>query len=111
MADTKRHVLVCNNVDCRARGSDAVREALCARVAAGEVTNVEVTAYPCFGGCDFGPNVVIYPDKCFYSGVSEGDVPEIVAQLQGGPPVTRLTGKVDPMTEELIFELLDAGLV
>jgi (2Fe-2S) ferredoxin len=111
MPDAQRHVLVCNNVDCRARGSDAIREALCARVAAGELGDVRVTAYPCFGGCDFGPNVVIYPDKCFYSGVTLADVPDIVAQLQGGPPVTRLTGQVDPTIEELIFELLDAGLV
>ena len=111
MSVGKRHVLVCNNVDCRARGSDAVREAISARVASGEVGDVQVTAYPCFGGCDFGPNVVVYPDKCFYSGVTVADVPEIIAQLQGGPPVARLTGKVDPTTEELIFGLLDAGLI
>ena len=111
MADAEQHVLVCNNVDCRARGSDKVFEALQARVAAGEVGGADVKQYPCFGGCDFGPNVVMYPTKAFYSGVTVDDVPDLVAQLNGGPAVERLQGQVDPMTEELIFELLDAGLV
>lgn len=109
MAET--HVLVCNNVDCRARGSDKVRDALAARVDAGEAPGVEVKSYPCFGGCDYGPNVVVYPAKAFYSGVTPDDVPDILGHLNGGAPVERLQGKVDEMTEELIFELLDAGLV
>jgi len=111
MADDKRHVLVCTNVDCLARGSQAVLEAMRERVEGAGPADVEVSSYCCFGGCDYGPNVVLYPAKVFYSGVKPADVDPIVAQLEGGPVIDRLTGKVDDMTQELIFELLDAGLV
>jgi (2Fe-2S) ferredoxin len=54
---------------------------------------------------------VLYPTKVFYSGVTPDDVGPILDHLKGGEKVERLTGKVDEMTEELIFELLDAGLI
>jgi (2Fe-2S) ferredoxin len=113
MADnSKQHVLVCNNVDCLGRGGQKVFEALRDHVAAaGLADRVEVTQYPCFGGCDYGPNVVVFPAKAFYSGVKPTDVAEIAAHASGGPRVERLTGQVDPQVEELIFDLLDAGLL
>jgi (2Fe-2S) ferredoxin len=111
MADDKLHVLACNNVDCMRRGGQAVYEALRDRVAAVAPDAAEVTQYPCFGGCEYGPNVVVYPAKHFYSGVRPEDVEDIVTQLQSGAPVDRLVGLVDPQIEELIFELLDAGLL
>jgi (2Fe-2S) ferredoxin len=111
MADDKRHILVCINVDCKGRGSEKVLAAVNEKVEALGADDIGVTAYPCFGGCDFGPNVVLYPTKVFYSGVTPDDVDDILAHLRGGEKVERLTGKVDEMTEELIFELLDAGLI
>ena len=109
MAEGKRNILVCINVDCKRRGSEAVLEEFRTQTAGAE--DIEITAYPCFGGCEYGPNVVLHPLKTFYSGVTAADVPAIRAHLDGGPPVERLTGQVDAMTEELIFELLDAGLM
>jgi NADH:ubiquinone oxidoreductase subunit E len=109
--DDKRHILVCINVDCKGRGSEAVLAEVRKQVEANGGEQVEVTAYPCFGGCDFGPNVVLYPNKIFCSGVKPDDVAAIMAASAGEGSVEHLTGKVDPMTEELIFELLDAGLV
>ena len=111
MAGANRHVLVCTNVDCLGRGSQAVLDELSTRVAAAEATDVDVASYCCFGGCDYGPNVVLYPAKAFYSGVKPQDVDEIMAHLNGDARVDRLTGKVDSAVEELIFELLDADLL
>jgi (2Fe-2S) ferredoxin len=112
MADDKQHVLVCNNVDCMGRGGQAVFEALRDRVAAdGLADSVDVTQYPCFGGCDYGPNVVVFPSKAFYSVVKPPDVGDIAAYAGGGLRVERLSGQVDPQIEELIFDLLDAGLL
>jgi (2Fe-2S) ferredoxin len=111
MADDQQHVLVCNNVDCLRRGGQPVFEALRDRVAAATPAVAEVTQYPCFGGCESGPNVVVYPAKHFYSGVKPQDADDIVAQLPSGAAVDRLIGQVDPQIEELIFELLDAGLL
>lgn len=109
-AETPCHVLVCANVDCQARGSEGILAALQERVVENELSHVTVKSYLCFGGCQQGPNIVLYPQRTWYAGVERGDVDEIIKHLQGGPVVTRLTGKVDLPTEELIFQLLDAGL-
>ena len=104
------HVLVCTNVDCQARGAEEVLAALQQCVAEEGLSEVTVKPYLCFGGCQQGPNIVIYPQRIWYAGAKKEDVSDIVKYLQGGPTVTRLTGKVDSQTEELIFQLLDSGL-
>ena len=74
------------------------------------LTDVEVKSYLCFGGCAHGPNLVVYPQKVWYAGVSQSDAGEILDSVQSGGTVTRLTGKVDKETQELIYQLLDTGL-
>ena len=70
---------------------------------------VRVRRYPCFGGCESGINITIFPDRIFYSHVKEEDVPEIVDHVLGeGKPVDRLTGHVEPDVEEIIWEMLDS---
>jgi (2Fe-2S) ferredoxin len=72
--------------------------------------NIHVKEYMCFGACERGPNIVVYPAKVFYSGVQYSDLEEIADHARGGPPVERLTGHVDPALSDLIYQLLDAGL-
>jgi sirohydrochlorin cobaltochelatase len=111
MADAKRYVFVCTNVDCKVRGADKVFERLQKRLEGNGCPNVEVRSYMCFGGCHEGPNVVIYPDKVWYSGVQEKDADTIVDRhLKQGETITLLTGKVKKDLEELIFQLLDSGI-
>ena len=71
--------------------------------------DAEVKPYICFGGCDFGPNIVIHPQKNWYAGVKKEDLPEIVNSLAGGPPVTRLD-TIDGSLKEIVYQLLDAGV-
>jgi (2Fe-2S) ferredoxin len=106
MADT--WVLVCQNVDCKGRGGDEILEQLSESLKDQE--GVHVREYMCFGACERGPNIVVYPARVFYSGVQQSDVGEIAAHAKGGPPVERLTRGVDPAAQELIYQLLDAGL-
>ena len=40
--------------------------------------------------CDMGPNIVVYPEGIIYSGVQVSDIKDIIAHLEGGPPVERL---------------------
>ena len=75
---------------------------------AAKAIDAEVKAYICFGGCDFGPNVVVHPQKNWYAGVKPEDLPEIVESLAGGPPVTRLD-TIDPTLKEIVYSLLDTG--
>jgi (2Fe-2S) ferredoxin len=71
--------------------------------------DAEVKPYICFGGCDFGPNVVVHPQKNWYAGVKPEDLPEIVESLAGGPAVARLD-TIDPSLKEIVFSLLDTGV-
>ena len=52
---------------------------------------VQVIKTGCFGLCALGPVVVVYPEGCFYSHVTEADIPEIVEEhILKGRIVTRL---------------------
>jgi (2Fe-2S) ferredoxin len=111
MQSGKRLVYVCEGGDCSERGSIDLHGEL------GEMLNGRGLAadnrlrkYPCFGGCEHGINVVLFPDKVFYSNVETSDLPEIVEHLAGlGPPVARLTGKVAKDVEDIVWDLLDTG--
>ncbi len=92
------HVFVCDQQKpegvpcCAARGSVEVLEALRREVAVrGLADTVQVTACGSLGLCEHGPNLVVYPEGTWYSGVTAADVPELVrSHFQEGKPVDRL---------------------
>jgi NADP-reducing hydrogenase subunit HndC len=104
----KQICFVCQNDDCKSRGSGALLDELVKKVAA-QSLDVEVKPYLCFGGCDVGPNIVIYPRKIWYAGVKKEDLPEIVDSLAGGAVVSRLD-TIDGSLKEMIYSLLDTGV-
>jgi (2Fe-2S) ferredoxin/SAM-dependent methyltransferase len=77
---------------CSARGSAAVIDALRREVAAqGLLDSVQVTTCGSLGLCEHGPNLVVYPEGIFYSGVAADDVPELVREhFANGRPLARL---------------------
>ena len=79
------------------------------RIAAKGLSNVEVKSYMCFGACQEGPNMVVYPEKSWYARVKPEDLDEIVEHLAGGPHVKRLD-TIDWSLKELIYQLLDTGI-
>jgi (2Fe-2S) ferredoxin/predicted O-methyltransferase YrrM len=97
------HVFVCDQQKpegvpcCAARGSILILEALRREVhVRGLDGEVQVTACGSLGMCDNGPNLVVYPEGIWYSGVTAADIPEIVrSQFQEGTPVERLV-RTDP---------------
>ena len=101
--------LVCLNIDCKSRGADRLMAELQKRIAAKGLQDVEVKSYMCFGACQEGPNVVIYPEKNWYAHVKTEDLDDIVAHLAGGPHVQRLD-TIDSSLKELIYQLLDTGI-
>ena len=74
-----------------------------------KLTNVEVRSYICFGACQDGPNIVLYPEKSWYAGVKKEDLDEILAHVAGGPEVKRLD-TIDSSLKDLIYQLLDSGV-
>lgn len=106
-----RLIYVCEGGDCTERGSgdlhDNLKEVLDARDP--KCQKVRLRRYPCFGGCECGINVTVFPDRVFYSKVTKADLPEIVKHvLEDGPQVSRLTGQVKPDVEQMVWEMLDS---
>ncbi|MBZ5621089.1 MAG: methyltransferase [Acidobacteriia bacterium] len=97
------HVFVCDQEKpegvpcCAARGSGQILEALRREVnARGLEDEVQVTVCGSLGLCEHGPNLIVYPEGIWYSGVTPADVPEIVrSHFQEDTPVERLA-RTDP---------------
>lgn len=88
------HVFVCTNDrhgtrrSCADGNSPAVREALKRAVNdRGWRGRVRVSESGCLGLCDDGPNILLYPQRTWFSGVTPEDVPEILAE--SGPTTWR----------------------
>lgn len=103
-----KYVLVCQNTDCMQRGSGPLLEQLKEKLK--DSPDIEVKSYLCFGACQQGPNIVLYPQKVWYSGVKPDDLNDIVSSAEGGPVIERLTHGIDPTLKELVYQVLDAGL-
>ncbi len=88
----RRHVLVCGNIDCAARGSIAlIGELRRALKRVGREREIRVTRTSCMGRCGEGPTVAVYPDGIWYRGVTPADANELVdCHLVGDRLVGRL---------------------
>ena len=81
-------------VCCAQRDSEAIAEALKARVKAlGFSRAVRVSKSGCQDVCAKGPNVMVFPDYVWYHGVTQDDVERIIQDtiqgLQPAPAPTR----------------------
>ncbi|HLC25689.1 MAG TPA: (2Fe-2S) ferredoxin domain-containing protein [bacterium] len=98
MLPFRHHVFVCTNRKpdddgcCAARGSEAVWEKFRAELRARNLLGeIHITSCGSLGTCGHGPNMVVYPDSTWYSGVKVEDVAEIIEQhLIKGKVVERL---------------------
>jgi len=83
--------MVCGGTGCTSSGSDNVATAFVNEIKkAGLDNEVAVIRTGCFGLCELGPVVVIYPEGVFYSKMKPEYVPEIVEEhLLKGRPVTK----------------------
>ena len=103
MEPYRLHVYVCDQRKpegapcCSARGSVRVIEVLRREIAAaGLGDDVQVTTCGSLGLCERGPNMVVYPEAVWYSGVQVEDVSTIVQEhFKGGRVVDRLLNR-DP---------------
>lgn len=83
------HVFVCTNdrkgarKSCADGGSAILKDALKDAVAAkGWKGKVRVSSAGCLGLCETGPNVIVYPQKLWFSGAAPDSLPEILAALE-----------------------------
>ena len=97
----RSHVLVCGGTGCSSSGSAKLIERFEEQLKEkGLDKEVKVVRTGCFGLCEAGPVVIVYPEGTFYSRVTEPDVDEIVSEhLLKGRKVQRLV-YVDHKTQE-----------
>ncbi len=85
----ERHVLVCGGTGCTSSGSSKIIEKLEGELAANGLTDkVQIVKTGCFGLCERGPIMIVYPEGSFYSRVNIDEIPRIVTEhLVNGNPV------------------------
>jgi len=111
MPKKPRLIYVCEGGDCSEKGSvelhNELKEMLLERDPEG---TLKLTKYPCFGGCEHGINLAVYPDREFYSKVDVKDLPRLCDRLlKGGPQLADKQGIVAKDIESIVWELLDTG--
>ncbi|MBT3319011.1 MAG: NADH-quinone oxidoreductase subunit NuoF [Clostridia bacterium] len=98
----RSHVLVCGGTSCNAAGSPKIFEKLNVEIKkAGLEKEVKVVKTGCFGLCEAGPIVIVYPEGSFYSKVADKDVQEIVSEHL----------KHSRIVDRLLFKDADANII
>ena len=76
---------------CHTKGAVDLVNAFMEAIEEEDLEGIFVSNTGCFGLCEEGPIVVVYPDNVWYGKVSEDDVTEIVEEhLAAGLVVERL---------------------
>lgn len=112
MQPYRYHLFICDQRKpegvpcCTARGSAATIDAFRKELAARNLLDlVQLTTCGSLGLCERGPNMVVYPEGVWYSGVTPADVPEIVSEhFQNGRPVERLMNRDEAAIKKEIVE-------
>ena len=88
----RSHVLVCGGTGCTSSGSETLLKLLEEKlVEHGLDKEIKAIRTGCFGLCEAGPVVIVYPEGTFYSRVAPRDIEEIVTEhLLKGRVVKRL---------------------
>jgi NADP-reducing hydrogenase subunit HndC len=94
----RAHLFICHGKSCSERGRpDEAKKYFKARIKEhGLKQEIRACTSSCLDLCDYGPNMVIYPEGTWYSGVKESDWQEIFeSHLLKGRPVARLRTKFE----------------
>ncbi|ADZ82200.1 2Fe-2S ferredoxin [Cellulosilyticum lentocellum] len=100
MVQPKYHVFICTSCRingqqkgfCHSKNSIGIVERFMEEIEdRGLSGDVVINNTGCFGICDKGPIVVVYPEGAWYGNVSEEDVERIVEEhFENGTPVSEL---------------------
>ncbi len=107
----RSHVLICGGTGCTSTGSETLIEKFKTEIdKAGLSKEVLVVRTGCFGLCEHGPIVIVYPEGCFYSRIKAKDVELIVSEhLVKGRIVTKLLHDESVDKDESIKSLDEIG--
>ncbi len=106
-----RQVLVCGGTGCTSSGSNKLIDEFHAQLeAAGYADKVQIVRTGCFGLCELGPIVIVYPEGVFYAQCKVEEVKRIVEEhLIGGKIIDefvyheKTTGEVKEKLSDMQF--------
>ncbi|MBR2559248.1 MAG: NADH-quinone oxidoreductase subunit NuoF [Firmicutes bacterium] len=104
----RANILCCAGTGCTANRSQELYEQFNEALKKYDLdAEVKVIKTGCFGLCQKGPIVAVYPDKIFYAGIKPEDAERIVAEhLYKGRPVTELQlSEEDLATNETVYDI------
>lgn len=109
LSEYKKQVMICRGTGCTSSKSDKIEDKFRAVLAEKGMSNdVDVVRTGCFGLCEAGPVVVVYPEGSFYSHIDLDDVETIVdSDLAKNEVVKELLykGSIDGDTIKAIDEV------
>ncbi|MCX6130320.1 MAG: NAD(P)H-dependent oxidoreductase subunit E [Proteobacteria bacterium] len=80
-AKIKKHILICTNHDCAAKGSVLIAEQMQRELRAKRLhRDYKVTRTSCMGRCGEGPTMAVYPDGVWYRQIESQDIPALIDQ-------------------------------
>jgi len=94
-----KHIFVCTSSRmtgvakgfCHTKGALEIIQRFTEKLEEEDITDVMVSNTGCFGICEKGPIVAVYPDNVWYGSVSTDDVDEIVeSHIMNGKIVEKL---------------------
>jgi NADH:ubiquinone oxidoreductase subunit F (NADH-binding)/(2Fe-2S) ferredoxin len=81
MAIFRSHVLICGGTGCTSSKSDLIKKRFEEKVIEVNLENeIQIVSTGCFGLCEEGPIVIVYPEGSFYSRMTIDRVDEIVEE-------------------------------
>lgn len=107
----RSHVLICAGTGCTASGSITIFDKINEEIEKNKLEKeVKVIKTGCFGLCEVGPIMIVYPEGAFYSRISVNDIPEIVSEhLVKGRVVKKLLYHDSIAQDESIKSLNEVG--
>lgn len=92
MAYKRSQILICGGTGCTSSGSMLLAKEVKKELIKHDILDeIEVVVTGCFGLCELGPVVIVYPEGTFYSRVESSDIKELVEEhLVKGRPLDRL---------------------
>ncbi|MDF2926959.1 MAG: NADH-quinone oxidoreductase subunit [Paenibacillaceae bacterium] len=108
---TRKSVMICGGTGCTSSDSMPILRAIEQELKNHGIENeIEIVRTGCFGLCELGPVVIVYPEGAFYARIEVKDVPELVEEhLLKGNIVKRLVYKEALETDGSIKPLNDVG--
>ncbi|PON13723.1 hypothetical protein C2W62_32845 [Candidatus Entotheonella serta] len=104
--NTRSYIKACLGSSCRRNGAPEVMEQVQAAFTQDEA--FEIDRYFCFGACDAGPNIVVMPERLWFSFVIPAYVDDVVSAIRRGEELSSLAGHVRSLIREAVLQSLQA---